>query len=733
MFFSSKRQSKRRFDASGLVALIALSMAQSVFAAEAGTARPAAARVQVHTEIVHGVETRDPYRWMEDTKSKEFLDWAAQQQRHAEAELATAGSQEALSAKISGALQDLPTLGAIYPATGSLLVTRWLREGQEIHAVDEGSTKERTLVIAERLKAAGRGARIRRVTPSWDGRYAAISTTGTGDQAPQVSVVDVRTGELLPDLVPDLLTTTSGSRYQVTWLPDSSGFVYPRLASGALTGPSGQMYAQGRQYLHRIGTPAAADVAIFGHEVDPAIATEPDDLPSAILMSPDSPWIVARLARTNRDTNELWAARLDEVLAGKPSWQRISENGHSAPALRGDRLYAITSLGADRRQIVSRALGAADSTWNTIVAERPGVIREFILSGGDTLYFTELREARDWLYRIGMDGSAETAIDLPLVGSIRFAPDAARSGGLWFEASNWVNPGGWFRVAADSRHAVALSLDPGSAAPTTDDLVIEQLMLPASDGVRVPVSIVRPRDRKLDGSMPLLLEAYGSFAKIQAPEFNPYIALWVRQGAAYAYAHVRGGGELGEAWHRAALRENKSTTARDVIDVAQALVERGYTTPEKTILLGMSNGAQPAGMALTMRPQQFGVVVYNVGQPDDLRGSRIDPTSARNLGELGDTRTKEGVELLVRNSPYYQLPDRVKLPVVVVKSAPDDYNYGSAATTAKYVARLQAANEGDRPVLWLHQTGGHSWLFDDYPDRDARLMMWLLKQVASPP
>lgn len=711
-----------------LVSAFALLLSNPGIAADPTIPLPAPARVEVQVDTVHGVAVRDPYRWMEDTDSTEFKAWAAGQARYADALLAQDGAHQPLQDAIAAMLGDAPTLATVVPTAGRVLLTRWLEDGPVLRAVDDGAAAEYDLLTPAMLRAAGRGGRIRAVTPSWDGRFAAITTTGAGDTAPQVSVLDLRSRRLLPDHITDLLTTTSASRYRVAWLPDSSGFAYPRLSATALTGAGGERYARGRQVVHHIGTPVSDDVPVFGHGVDPAVPTDDEDLPAAIVMAPGSRWIVARLSRTTRDTSELWAAPLDAVLTGRHAWKRVSVDGHGAPQLRGDRLYAVTSEAADRRRIVARDLSAGTpADWGTVVPERDGMIRDFRLAGG-ALYFTELRDARESLYRTGLQGGEATAVALPIAGGLRFAASADARADVWVEAANWIDPGGWFRIRPDGT-AVRAAVAPGGSVPDTGDLVVEHLMLPADDGAQIPVSVVRPRGRALDGTLPLLLEAYGSFGKIQVPEFNPYIALWVRQGAAYAYAHVRGGGERGDAWHRAALRETKSRTTMDVLSVAQALVARGYTRPERTALHGMSNGAQPAGMALLARPGQFGAVVYNVGQPDDLRGARIDPTSARNLGELGDTRTRRGVELLLSNSPYYQLPPALALPAVVVKSAPDDYNYGSTATTAKYVARLQAANRGDHPVAWIHQPGGHSWLFDGIPEQDARLMGWLLAQL----
>lgn len=718
-----------RANAIGVVAVLVATL--SAAAASPAIHVPPPARVEVHVESVAGVEVRDPYRWMEDTQGDAFTAWAKAEHAYADAVFGAVDPPTALREAIAQSIQSLPTVGQVAPTRGTVLVMRWLEAGVAIHALDDGSDRERLLIDAAALEAAGRGGRIRRVTPSWDGRHAAITTTGRGDDAPQVSVVEIGSGRLLPDRVTDLLTTTSGSRYQVTWLPDSSGFVYPRLADGATQGPSGARYARGRQVLHRLGTETTADVAVFGHGVDAAIALDDDDLPSAIVMAPGSPWIVARLARVRADRAELWAARIDAVLSGEANWQRVSDDGHGAPALDGDRVYALTNEAADRKRLVARDLRRARSPWTNVVAERAGVLRDFRIERG-RIHFNEFHDLRDRLYRIDRVGAKPKEIAMPLAGSIAFANPSMRTDGVWFDVSSWIDPGGWYRVARGARVASAAPVVPGGAFRPPQDVLVETLVVPADDGAGIPITLLRPRAHALDGSLPLLLETYGSFGQITAPSFNPMLATWVRQGAAYAFAHVRGGGELGQAWHRAALRETKDRTAADLVAVARGLVERGVTRPERTILLGTSNGAQPAGMALVSAPRQFGVVVYNVGQPDDLRGARLDPTSARNLVELGDTHTADGVRLLVRNSPYYRLPDAIDLPTVVIKSAPDDYNYGSSATTAKYVARLQAANRSANPIVWLEQPGGHSWLFDGNPDGDAQLMAWLLQQVASP-
>ncbi len=546
-----------------------------------------------------------------------------------------------------------------------------------------------------------------------------------------MSVLDIKTGVLLTDHVNDLLTTTSGSRYQVTWLPDSSGFIYPRLAPGAEAGSAVRRLAQGRQYLHRLGTRSSSDTPVFGFGVVPEIALADDDLPAATITSQDSKWLVASIFRAKANRSELWAAPIEAVLSGTAHWRAIASEGISQPTLSGNQLYGVSSVNADRRAIMRLDLRKPDAIWQTFVPERVGVMHRFALAS-DALYFTELLGSDMQLYRAPYDQSTPERLSVPIKGSVRYAAQNAGRAGVLIESQNFGDPGAWFQIAADSNHAKPAAIASGARAQDRSDLVSRQISVPTQDGLQIPVSLLHHRDLVMDGNTPLLLEAYGGYGQVHLPNYNPFICTWVRQGAIYAYAHVRGGGELGRSWHQSALRENKILSTTDTLAVARFLIERRYTSKGKIALLGTSSGAQIPGLAITLAPELFGAAIFNVGTPDEIRGAQLDPTAARNIAEMGDMDSSEGVALLKRYSPYHRVPARLALPTTIVKSAADDYNFGTIAGAAKYVARLQAANSGNRPVLWANQAGGHSDFFDADPSTAAGWMAFVLWQTGHP-
>lgn len=234
------------------------------------------------------------------------------------------------------------------------------------------------------------------------------------------------------------------------------------------------------------------------------------------------------------------------------------------------------------------------------------------------------------------------------------------------------------------------------------------------------------RSGKLDGTAPLLIDAYGAFADINDAAFSPLVQHWVSLGGIYAYAAVRGGGGLGEAWHQAATRENKQRSTDDMIGAIEHLIAKRYTSARRVSIIGISFGANIPGLMMLQRPDLLAAVLYEVGQPDEIRGAAFDPTAARNTAEIGDLDTPAGIHSLLKMSPYHQIPARVELPAVIVHTAKADYNFGSQMLTAKYVARLQRANSGNRPVLWVQTDEGHRALFGSGPKWAGAALAFLL-------
>jgi len=702
---------------------------------------PVAPTARPHADTLYGVVVPDDFRWLEDSTAAGVREWVAAESAYADSVMRQTVGVDSIARSIDRMFATMSTLGRVYESTSGLFMERWLGARPSLVSLAAGQSTERMLLTDSALASARRGARLRAFVPSWDGRLVAIGTTTDGDLAPGISVLDATTGRLLPDRIPDLLSTTSGTRYEVTWLRDGSGFIYPREWPGAANGPPSQRLARGRQFLHRLGTAQSSDVAIFGFGVSSAVAVDPEDLPTRVYTAVDSDWLVAALSRIRLNGTELYAARLTRDARGAYAttpWRRIAtvDDRLSGMQLRGDTVYAV-SRRPDRGALVRHVLResvSADSAWETVIAERAGVITTFAVQS-DAIYFAEREGGAVGLHRVRASDTAPRRITLPFAGGLDLLRRPTSLAGASFSLSTWSTTPRFYRAPSDTTAAVPMGIDDGgSSMPST--IVSERIEARSADGTMVPVSVTYDRatlaSGRLDGTASLFIESYGGFGRSTDPEFAPHVQTWLALGGVYAYAHVRGGGELGDAWHRAAMREGKQRTLDDMIAAIETLIARRYTGAGRVVLSGFSFGAHIPGLVVAQRPELLGAIVFGAGTPDEIRGAAFDPTAARNLIEIGDLDTPEGIRSLMGASPYHVVPARVALPAVVVQSARADYNFGNEMLVAKYVARLRAANTGARPLLWVRTDGGHTPLVYLEPTLAARTFAFLLWQTGDP-
>jgi prolyl oligopeptidase len=245
--------------------------------------------------------------------------------------------------------------------------------------------------------------------------------------------------------------------------------------------------------------------------------------------------------------------------------------------------------------------------------------------------------------------------------------------------------------------------------------------------------VVHRRGLERDGDNPTILTGYGGFNISLTPEFSATVFPWLEAGGVWAVANLRGGGELGEEWHRAGMLEHKQNVFDDFVAAAEWLIAERYTRPERLGIAGGSNGGLLTGAALTQRPELFGAVISSVPLLDMLRYQHF--LMARFwVPEYGSAEQAEQFRYLLDYSPYHNVRDGVRYPPVLLLAGENDARV-HPLHARKMAARLQAVAAADpdaEPVLlWVDQSAGHGAgkpLADRIREAaDARLfMMWQL-------
>ena len=324
------------------------------------------------------------------------------------------------------------------------------------------------------------------------------------------------------------------------------------------------------------------------------------------------------------------------------------------------------------------------------------------------LSFRRIAAAKDGLYIRAIDGGVGRVkrlsfasnkvedVPLPFTGSVQEIVTDTTRPGVVFKTEGWAQSPRYLQYVPQKSTVSNTGVIPPATADFSKIEAIE-VKARASDGTAIPLSIVYKRGLARDGTAPTLLIGYGAYGSTEDPHFNASNLAWLERGGVYAVAHVRGGGEYGEDWHRAGMKLTKGNTIEDFIGCAEYLVAQGYTSPKRLSGAGSSAGGITIGGAITRRPDLFAAAIDGVGVSDNLRAETM-VGGRENTEEFGSVKTKEGFDGLYAMSAYHHVKDGTAYPAVLLTTGVNDARV-APWQSAKMAARLQAATASKRPIL----------------------------------
>jgi prolyl oligopeptidase len=232
------------------------------------------------------------------------------------------------------------------------------------------------------------------------------------------------------------------------------------------------------------------------------------------------------------------------------------------------------------------------------------------------------------------------------------------------------------------------------------------------------------------GDNPVLVTGYGGFDISLLPTFTRTALHFIERGGVYAVANLRGGGELGEAWHRAGMKEHKSRVFDDMEAVLRWFSDSGISNPRRIALTGGSNGGLLVGAMLTRAPDAFAAGAAYAGLYDMLRYHRFPPAAIW-ASEYGDPEQPEAARYLHAYSPYHRVVDGTHYPAALIEAADHDTRVHWGHST-KFAARLQQAQAGRRPI-YFHMTRkqghGRGTRLSDLVEKYARQAAFLEQAI----
>jgi oligopeptidase B len=656
-------------------------------------ASPPIARRQETIHTIHGRQLVDDYAWLREKTSPEVIAFLKQENAYTRAvmkpteELQAALYKEMIShikeTDVSVPFRDgayfyysRTEQGAQYPI--------YCRKHGSLEASEEIMLDMNQLAVGESFMALGA------LTVSDDSNLLAYTTDTTGFRQYTLHIKDLRTGEVLADQAQRV-----GS---VVWTTDNRTLFY--------SVEDEETKRQYQVFRHVLGRPQSEDALVY-EEADERFNV-------GVGRTRDDKFMV--LESASHTTSEAHF-----LPAGDPEgrWTLIEprkENIEYSVDHRDGLWYIRVNDTARTFRIVTAPVATPGRAhWRELMAHRDDVMLEDLELFQSFAVLEERFDGLPHLRILNFDPQGSFAgpsrqIEFPEPTysahphvNREFVTDTFRYG-----YTSLVSPTSVYEYNVLTNQSTLLK---ELEVPGGFDRALyrsERLFATAPDGTKVPVSIVYRKDKKGEGTNPLYIYGYGSYGYALPVGFNSNRLSLLDRGFVLAYAHIRGGGDMGKPWHDAGRLMNKMNTFTDFIAVTEHLTAHGYGDPRRVAMEGGSAGGLLMGAVANLRPDLYRAVLSHVPFVD-VMNTMLDPTLPLTIAEYeewGDPNQPDAFAYMLRYSPYDNL-ERKAYPAMLVKTSLNDSQV-MYWEPAKYVAKLRTLKTDDRLLLLeTNMSAGH--------------------------
>lgn len=647
---------------------------------------PPVARKIPKEDTTNGDKRVDNYFWLREKTNPEVIKYLEAENAYAEALMKpTEGLQQALYQEMVGHLKETDV--NVPFREGNYFYYSRTEKGKQypIHARKRESLSAPEEVVLD-LNELARGHKylgLGAYTVSDDGNLLAYTTDTTGYRQYTLQVKDLRTGQLYPEKIERV--------GQVSWASDNRTLFYT--TEDAVTKRSD------RFYRHTLG---GGKSELLFNEKD-----ELYDLES--YRSRDRRYIF--LVSESKLTSEVryipTAQPASELKLIEP---RRNEHKYFADHREGVFYIRTNQGGKNYRVVTAPADNPQQKNWKEFIAHRPNVKLDDLDLFANHLVISEHEKGLESLEIVELKPNGKThrvEFSEPVYSTSLSNNREFNTNTLRFNYQSLVTPGSVFDydMTTKERKLLKQTEVPGYDASLYTS---ERAFATASDGTRIPLSIVYKKGLKKDGKNPLLLYGYGSYGYSLPPNFSSSRLSLLDRGVIYAIAHIRGGGEMGEDWREQGRMMFKKNTFTDFISSAEYLIKERYTSSQRLVIQGGSAGGLLVGAVANMRPDLFRAVIAQVPFVDVVN-TMLDaslPLTTSEYLEWGNPNEPKAYEYIKSYSPYDQIKPQ-NYPAMLIKVSLNDSQvpYWEGA---KFAAKLRATKTDTNPVLLKTNMGaGH--------------------------
>lgn len=635
-----------------------------------------------------GVDVKDPYRWLEDDRSKETESWVKAQNKTTASYLENIPFRNELKERLS-TLWNYEKIGAPFIEGNYTYFSKNNGlQNQDVIYRKQGNNEAQVFLDPNTFSKGGTTS-LGGLSFSKDGSLLAYSISEGGSDWRKIIIMKAETKDIIEDTLIDVKFS------QISWYKNEGLYYssYDKPKGSELTAKTDQH----KVYYHKLGTSQKEDALIYGgtpeekhryiygtitedHKylvITPRISTSGNKLFIKDLSVPNSP-LVTVLNNTDSDTY-------------------IIDNN-------GSTLYLVTNLDTPNKKIVKvDASNPTPEHWVDVIPETEHVLNPS--TGGGYFIAEYMVDALSKVLQYDYTGKLIRHIELPGVGSASGFGCKKEESIDYFSFTNYNTPSSTYSYNLETGES-KLYWKPAIQF-NSDDYESNQVFYTSKDGTKVPMIITHKKGLKLDAKNPTILYGYGGFNISLTPSFSITNAVWMEQGGILAVPNLRGGGEYGRTWHDAGTKMQKQNVFDDFIAAGEYLIEKKYTSSDYLALRGGSNGGLLVGATMTQRPDLAKVALPAVGVLDMLRYHTFTAGAGWAYDYGTAEQSKAMFEYLKAYSPVHNVKEGVQYPATLVTTGDHDDRV-VPAHSFKFAAELQSKQTGTNPTLIRIETdAGH--------------------------
>ena len=632
-------------------------------------------------ENFHGTTVIDNYRWMEDHREPELVEWV-EKQNHLFHNFIDDNSS---IKKDLEALFNYTRYGMPIKKNGYYYYSKNMgMEKQSKYYRRSIETTEETLILDPNTLSENATLAVVNMTYSPNGKMVILELSQSGSDWRTLKILYLDDLSFGKD---ELENIRNGASIQ--WLNDESGFYYSAFVGKEDHGSS-------KIWFHKIGSSQFEDQLIYEHPTD-------DQMNSTLWLDHTQEHQFVYHYKDTMPRNQLYyKSKSQDIFI--PIYDEY-KFAFSVIEVIDNMAYVLTNQNAPLGKIIQiDLLNPTSNNWKTIVPEKFPIIRY----GGvkiiqNKIFVIYNNNVNNEVYVYNLDGSLSHEISFPSYGSIVLSGSFSHSY-LFFAFSSFLYPYSIYEY--DIQNNLLKIFEKPKLSIDTSNFVVDKIEYESYDGTVIPMHVMHKKNIKKDGSNPTLLYGYGGFNISLNPTFNPFAIYWMNMGGVYAIPNLRGGGEFGEEWHKSGLLFNKQNVFDDFHSAAEYLIKNNYTTSSKLASRGGSNGGLLTAATMLQKPHLYGAVLTLVGVLDMLR-YHLYTIGRYWVPEYGDINNKDEFLNMYKYSPLHNVKENVQYPPTYVYTADYDDRVDTAHSK-KYAAILQEKGKGGPFLMRVQTNAGHN-------------------------